>query len=659
METQILTGIVLIFGLSILVLYVCNRLHISTVVGLIVTGVIAGPNALSLVRSASEVEVIAEIGIILLLFTIGLELSFRTLWRLRGSVLAGGGIQVLLTCAAAAVIAWIYGRSIGESILIGFLISLSSTAIVLKVLQERGEVDTPHGNLSLGILIFQDLAVVPMMMMIPLLAGSVIQQAGEIELIILQDLAILAFIVVSAKWLVPWALFQIAKTKNRELFLLFIIAICIGVAWLTSIAGLSLALGALLAGLIISESEYSHQAIGNVIPFRDVFASFFFISVGMLLDVTFLAGHITLLLAICAVVILLKLAIGSTVPLMLGYPVRTIVMVGLALAQIGEFAFILSWSGLEYGLLTPEMYQLLIAVTLLTMAATPFLISAGPALVNQICRLPLPARFCGEIGGTNLESGLRDHLIIIGYGLNGRNLAKAAKYGKIPYIIVEMNPETVRMEREKGEAIVYGDATNESVLRHAGIERARVVVVVINDPVSTRRIASTARVLNPHVRIIVRTRYLQEVNPLRDLGADEVIPEEFETSVEIFTRVLRNYLIPKDDIEKFAREVRANAYQVLRTPSRLAARFSELSAVVPEIEIATFRVADGAMIAGKTLGELRLRRNYRVTVVAIQRGSELITNPDGDTRVESGDRAVVLGMPEKISDAAFLFTGGQ
>ncbi|MDD1673801.1 MAG: cation:proton antiporter, partial [Methanomicrobiales archaeon] len=377
MELSLLSSIVVIFGLSVVVIFLFNLLRIPAIVGFILTGLLVGPHGLSLISAVAQVDTLAEIGIILLLFTIGLEFSFRSLWKIRKNTFLGGSLQVLLTVCFATAGCLIYGLPIRESILIGFLVALSSTAIVLKLLQEGGEVDTPHGSMILGIMIFQDLIAIPMMLALPFLAGIGILGGESLFMMFLQDIAIIVFLIASAKWFVPFLLFQIARTRNRELFLLFVVLICIGVAWLTSLAGLSLALGALIAGLIISESEYSNQAIGTIIPFRDIFTSFFFVSVGMLLDLKFVTANWVFILLLVILVIILKGAVGAGIPMLLGYPVRTIVLVGLALGQIGEFSFILSRSGLDFGLLSPDIYQVFIAVTLVTMAITPFLLSAG------------------------------------------------------------------------------------------------------------------------------------------------------------------------------------------------------------------------------------------------------------------------------------------
>jgi CPA2 family monovalent cation:H+ antiporter-2 len=526
---------------------------------------LAGPHGLGLIKAVHEVEILAEIGVVLLLFIIGIQFSLKNLLRIKKSILMGGSLQMWLTFLAAFVIAMKLGQSFSESIFVGFLVSLSSTAIVLKVMQQRAEVDSPHGSATLGILIYQDVIIVPMMLFTPLLVGAT-ANLGESALILLtKGVGIIVFVIVSAKWIVPQVLYQIARTRNRELFLLSIVIICFGFAWLFSSAGLSLALGAFLAGLIISESEYAHQALGNILPLHDISMSFFFISIGMLLDVGFLFQRPGLIVLIALGVLALKTIIASSATVLLGFPIRTAVLVGLALSQVGEFSFILSKTGIEYDLLAGDIYQMFLAVSVLTMALTPMIIAFAPRTADFVLRLPMPGRL--RTGFSPVQelklTGKKDHLVIIGFGFNGRNLARAAKVRGIPYCIIEMNPETVREEKAKGEPIYYGDATHEAVLQRADIKDARVVVVAISDPAATRRIVELARKLSPRIYVMVRTRYLQEVKTLHGLGADEVIPEEFETSVEIFARVLQKYLVPRDEIEKYIDEIRSGDYEML------------------------------------------------------------------------------------------------
>ena len=386
----------------------------------------------------------------------------------------------------------------------------------MKLLQERAEVDSPHGRTTLGILIFQDIVIVPMMLLTPLLGSGEGNLAPAVLFMLLKGAGVIVFVFLATKWAVPFLLFHIVGTKSRELFLFGVLGICLGVAWLTSSVGLSLSLGAFLAGLIISESEYNHQALGNVLPFKDIFSGFFFVSIGMLLDVRFLIDHLFWVLLLVAAIMLLKTLLAALAAGSLRFPLRTTLLVGLGLCQVGEFSFVLAEMGGRFGLLAGDHYQMFLAVAVLTMAATPFLIPLAPRLADGFLKIPGLARFqAGILPDKGIQPApLNDHLIIVGFGVNGRNLARAARGGQIPYLILEMNPETVREERAKGEPIFFGDATQEPVLETAGLERARILVVVINDAAAVRRITETARRLNPKIYLIIRTRFLQEVEAL-------------------------------------------------------------------------------------------------------------------------------------------------
>lgn len=656
MEIPLLNDIVVIFGLAVVVLLICHRLRVPAVVGYLLTGIFVGPYGFRLVKAVHEVEILAEIGIVLLLFTIGIEFSLEKLLKIRKSVLMGGSLQVLLTFLATLFIARRFGQTFGEAAFIGFLVALSSTAIVLKLIQERAEVDSPHGRTTLGILIFQDIIIVPMILVTPLLAGATGNLVESVLVLLAKGIGIILLVMVSTKWIVPQVLYQITRTRNQEVFLLSVVVICLGVAWLTSKAGLSLALGAFLAGLIISESEYSHQALGNILPFRDVFTSFFFVSIGMLLDVGFLFQQPGTIALIALGVLVLKSIIACFVTVLLGFPFRTSILVGLALSQVGEFSFILSKSGVEHGLLAGNTYQMFLAFSVLSMAATPFIIKLAPRAADIILRLPLPKRLIsGLYPVAEIKvKGKKDHLIIIGFGVNGRNVARAARLSGIPYAVIEMNPETVRNEQAQGEPIYYGDSTQEVVLQHANIKDARIVVTAINDPASTRRITEIIRRLNPKVHLIVRSCYLQEMKPLYELGANEVIPEEFETSVEIFTRVLAKYLIPRDEIEALVAEIRSDGYEMFRSLSKVSASFYDLNLQLPDVEISTLRVVERSPLVGKSLAEIELRKKYGVTVLAIRRNSQILSNPNVNMPFYANDVLFILGPPDRIAKVAGL-----
>ncbi len=661
MEIPLLNGIVVIFSLAIVVILICHKLKIPSVVGYLITGIVAGPYGFSLINEIHEVEVLAEIGIILLLFTIGIEFSLKKLIELRKPVLVGGSLQLLLTGGISLLLAMLIGLSINQAIFAGFLITLSSTAIVLKIIQERGEIDSPHGRGSLGILIFQDVAVVPMMLIVPILVG--IGEGGNLsnELILLgiKGIVIIVAVVVSAKWVIPRLLYSIVKTKSRELFLLSIVLICFAVAWFTSKAGLSLALGAFLAGLIISESEYSHEALGSVLPFKDIFLSFFFVSIGMLFNVGFLLDNLILVILITLGVITLKALAATISAMVIGFPLRSAILVGLALSQVGEFSFILSRTGAQHGMFSGDSYNLFLAVSVISMALTPFIISSSPKLAQRAMSLPFPIRLkhgsYAQEHQEDLSETLEGHIVIIGYGLNGRNVARAASISEIPYVILEMNPDVVKEERDKGEPIYQGDACQEAVLKHFHIQKAKVLVIAISDPVAARGITEVARRLSKKVFIIVRTRYIRELEPLCELGASEVIPEEFETSVEIFSRVLHKYLIPKDEIEKFILELRSESYDMLRSVSKKTHHFQNLKMHIPDMDIKSFRVGATSNLIGKDMSEIGLRKDYGVTVLAIRRNTEVILNPHGEIRIEPNDILILVGLIDKLIDISPLF----
>lgn len=656
METAFLSNLITVFALSIAVLLLFLRLRVPSIIGFLLTGILAGPAGLKLIHSGQQVELVSEFGVVLLLFTIGIEFSLKGLLQIKKYVFLGGTIQMVFTSVLGFALAMHFGLGFSESIFVSLIVSLSSTAIVLKILDERAETTSPQGRATLAILIFQDISVLAIMLAIPFLAGSYAHLQGSPILFLIKGIALIVLFFAGYKWIVPALLRLVAGTRNSELFLMSIILICLSVAWLTYSLGLSLALGAFLAGLIISESEFSHDALGRILPFRDVFVSVFFISIGMLLDIPFLLQHLLLIILLVFGVIFLKFLTGSLTVFGLGFPLRISVLVGLALAQIGEFSFVLGKTGFDNGLLSATHYQMFLATSLITMAATPFVMSASGRIADWFMDLPLPERFkhamlpAGIMASNGDAAKYTDHLIVIGYGVNGRNVSKAARMAGIPYVILEINPDTVHTERAAGEPIYYGDATQEAVLNHVALNRGRVLVIAIPDVPATRMITSLARKLNPKIHIIARTRFVTEVKPLYDLGANEVIPEEYETSIEIFSRALSEYLIPRDEIERMIADLRSGGYQMLRSLSGDATAASHLERSIPDFKISTLKVQKGSLAAGKCLTELELRKRFRVSILAIRRGEELVLNPGGEDILNAGDDIIVTGQMECIID---------
>lgn len=567
MDIPILKSVIILFAIAVVVILISKRLRVPVIIGYLLTGMVAGPHGLGLVNNLHEIDMLAEIGIILLLFSIGIEFSLQKFIRMKAMVLGGGMIQVVLTVCLVFLVAGVAGSRNNEAWFIGMLLALSSTAIVIRVIQESGAIDSPRGRTSLSILIFQDLAIIPMILVLPILAGKSSGSLNEIFILIIKVISVTTVVIVGARKLVPLTLLRVARTQSNELFLLTVIVIAFAVAWLTSLVGLSLALGAFMAGLIISESEFSEHALGNILPFISVFTSFFFISVGMLLDLRFLVTNIGLVLLVTTIVLMIKTLTGTIPVVMMGYPLRVALMTGITISQVGEFSFILSRMGVNEGILSAGNYQLFLSVSVLTMALTPMLANRAHYAADLIVKLPFPEWL--KNGGRKedipyKDDEVSDHLIIVGYGINGRNVATAARKAGIRYRVLEMNPETVRVEALKGIPIAFGDATQEGVLKHAGIMRARVLVVTIAHPNGIRQITSLARRMNTGIHIIIRTRFIANIKPLFQLGANEVIPEEFETSIEIFVRVLIHYEVDQGKIDGMVSEIRANSYQFLR-----------------------------------------------------------------------------------------------
>lgn len=562
-EIPLLHDIVIIFSLSIGVLLLMYRVHLPAVVGFIFTGVLCGPHALGLIRDEGDVQVLANIGIILLLFTVGMEFSFKKILEYWSYFLIGGTLQVALTVLGGMAVGLAMGTPIGEAIFLGFLLSLSSTAIVLRLLSEKTENDTPQGRVIIGMMIFQDIIAIPMMLALPLLGGESPAFSSETFWMFVKGFGVLGLVLVSADKIVPFLLYRIARTRSRELFLLAVFTICSSVAWITSSVGLSLTLGAFLAGLIISESDYRNEALGDILPFQDIFTSFFFVSIGMLLNINFFLEQPFTILAITVGVIVLKAAAAGVSCLVLKMPLRTIVLAGLAISQIGEFAFVLARAGEAIHLGSEYHYQLFLVVALLTMALTPSLMAAAPYLASQALRLPFPVWLKTGLRHPEKKQHLfKDHTLIIGYGVSGQTLARSSKSSSIPYVILEMNADTVKKEKLKGEPIYFGDGTHESVLQHANIKEAKVVAILINDPLAAVRIIELARKLNPKLYIIVRTRYLVEMKPLLDKGADQVVADDLGASVEVFMRVLKAYEISPETMDKLLGEMKFENYGI-------------------------------------------------------------------------------------------------
>ena len=654
MELEFLKSLVIILFISAIIVFVLGRLKISSIVGFLIAGVIVGPHGAHLIEDVRDVELFAEIGVILLMFTIGLEFSLKNLLRLRRSVFGGGLLQIFLTIAVVVfLISFFFQHSLNIAIFEGFLVSLSSTAIVMKILQERSEIYSPHGRMSLGMLIFQDLCVVPFMLLIPVLAGN---GGGiqDITVTILRAFLVIGIVLFAANWGVPRILHEVVSTRSRELFVITIILLCLGTALITSTFGLSLALGAFLAGIIISESEYAAQAISDILPFKESFTGLFFISIGMLLNISFLRSNLWTITGIVLVIILLKIITSAVSSSISGQTLQNSIQTGFYLSQIGEFSFILAVAGKNHGLITEEIYQIFLSASILTMIITPFVIMvSSPTAIWLISRslfnrLERIRRVEDKEGFPAKRTG---HVIITGFGINGRNLARVLRESDIPYVVLEMNNNTVRKMKKMGEPIYYGDGTSREILHKLGIHSAKVLVVAISDASATRRIVQIARKENPELHIIVRTRYVAEIEHLTDSGANEVIPEEFETSVEIFSRVLHYYNTPRNVISDHIENVRKDCYSVLRGVELPKKELTERQELLKGMETETYLVRNTSWADGLSIRGLNLRVETGATIIAIKRTDNIHHNPPSDFILKAGDILLFIGTKEDIGRA--------
>ena len=654
-EPGLLPDLLILFALSVVAALAFHRLRLPPIVGFLITGVISGPYGFGLIRNIADVESLAEIGVVLLLFTVGLEFSLQHLARLRRFLFIGGALQVGVTIAVTAALARSLAVAWPIAIFLGMLVALSSTAITLRLYAERGELDTPFGNASLGILIFQDLCVVPMMLLTPALAGGG-RNPTSLARTLLEAALFIAATVVAARLVVPRILHLVAATRRREVFLLTIVLFCLGTAWASARVGLSLALGAFIAGIVIADSEYSQQALSDIVPLREVFNSLFFISIGMLFDIRTVGRSPVLVICAIAMVIVVKVVVTGGASLALGQSLRPALATGLGLAQIGEFSFVLSAAGMTAGLLDERLDQLFLAVAVGTMALTPALIDiaprAGAWLERRTPTRWRPSQTAAPMQG---DAPVGDHVIIVGFGFNGRNLARVLRDIGIAYRVIDSNASIARQERRHGEPVLYGDASSAEILHHAGVERARVLVVAISDIAATRATVASVRRLNPNVHVIVRTRYMREIGSLVKLGSGEVVPEEFETSIEVFTRVLRRYLVPRDVIEREVRSVRSQYDEMFRPLPDIGVRVEDLSRFLTEVTLVVMRVEPGAPATGEPLSDVRFRERSGATVVAIQReGGGIVASPSGDEVLHPGDTILVMGRTDQLERAATL-----
>jgi CPA2 family monovalent cation:H+ antiporter-2 len=626
--------------------FLAQRLGQPLIVGYMLAGVVVGPFTGGLtVAHVHDIEQLAEIGVALLLFSLGLEVSFRDLAPVRAVALGGASIQIVLTIALGFGLAVAVGWPWPPALWFGALIALSSTMVALKTIQAQGRLGTLSSRVMLGILVVQDLAVVPLMIVLPELSNPA---GGAVGVVVatLRAVALLGAIVLVSTRVVPRLMAVVARRNSRELFLLCTTAIALGVGYVTWWFGLSLALGAFVAGLVINESEYAHQALSDVVPLRDLFGMLFFVSVGMLLDPALVWQHLSTLVLVVLAVSLGKGAVLAAVVRAFGYRHVVPLAVGLTLFQVGEFAFVLARVGRSSGALTNDLYALLLNTAVATMALTPAVSGLTPRLYGRFARL----RTREPPETINVPpTGLADHVIVAGSGRVGRSVADALSHLRLPCVLIETDDRRVRQARAAGLPVIHGDASHRIVLEAAGVSRARAILITVPTFADVRGIVGAAQHLRLDLPIIARAEGPDAVQALYTLGVQEVTSPEFEAAIEMTRQALIHFNVPAHEILKVASAIRRERYRLMDTAGNSGlAVMSQIGDVARPLDFTWFGLPSDSPFGGRTLGELRLRTTIGVSVVALIRNESLTANPDGQARLEAGDLVAVLGTREQI-----------
>jgi CPA2 family monovalent cation:H+ antiporter-2 len=640
-----------------------SLLRQPVILGYLLGGMVVGPAGLGLIKELIQVETLAEFGVAFLLFALGVEFSFAELQKVKAISLGGGTLQIVLTIAittfTSLAVGWV--DSPAQGVFLGAILSLSSTAVVLKCLMERNEAGTSHGQVMLGILVVQDLALGLMLAVLPALNQPIETIGITVGLALLRISLFAAGAVVAGIWVIPRLLRYLAKTESRELFLLGVVVLALGIALLTEYLGFSIEMGAFVAGLMISEVEYADQTLTYVEPLRDIFASLFFVTIGMLIDPLFLWNHLELILGLVFLVFVGKFSIVTPIVRLFGYPLKTALIAGLGLAQIGEFSFVLASSGQALGLVSRNVYLLILGTTAVTLVLTPFVLRSVPQLLKWAENFgPLQRYFDSTSQPVEIAESLpeQNHIVICGYGRVGRNLVKMLQSRNCSVVVIDESESRIQECRLQGIPYIYGNAASLHVLEAAGVERAKAMAVTLPDPMSTRLCLKRALELVPDLDIVVRANKDKDIELLYQLGAWEVVQPEFEASLELSSHLLSGIGLSAIAISREVQQIRSSRYLQFRPSRGNAAISRDLQVAVRDMNSGWYNLPEGSPIASMTLEETNLRQLTGVSIMAIVRqDGEEIDYPNGKTALESGDRLLVVGEPEELVSFELLAKG--
>ncbi len=657
--------LVVLLAIACSVLFLLTRLRLPPVVGYLVSGVLLGPHGLALISGSDPVRLLAEIGVLLLMFTLGLEFDTSSFRRFRDVVLGGGSLQIVLTLVTAMVAGAVLGWPLRTAIFLGCIMALSSTAVVLKSLMRHGLVDTLPGRLTVGILILQDLSVVPMMILLPISGGSPAEVAWSLAGAAARAALLLLLTFLLMQYVMPRLLHMIASGRSPELLLLATLTTCFGMAWLSHLMGVSYALGAFLAGLILGGSEYAQQMTADLAPFREVLSGIFFVAMGMLLDPVFALNNWVPVAVVLAIILIAKTAITTAAVSGFGYPLPVALQVGINLAQIGEFSFLIALLGVQHGLITQDFYQVAITASVVSMILAPVATRLSSSIAAAAARatsslVPPWARAARDAEmEPEPEAPAEGHIVILGYGTVGRTLGEVLVTNKIPFVALEIDPLLVRQARRAGHPVRYGDASGEEMLRRAGLQRARTLVVTLPDHVLERAVVRTARRLNPAIHILARGRRGAEDEELYRDGADEVVHEAFEVGIEFLARILRRLNVPKQAIERQLGRLRGGRYEVFRREDFTPLPLGDVARSLDALRVEFLEIPPGSPLIGKSLREAGVREATGALILAVVREGRVIPSPEAWFVLEKKDTILVSGAGEQVAEVAGLVSPGS
>jgi len=652
-----LQPVLILLATAVLAVVIFRLLRLPPMLGYLLAGVIIGPHALGWIAESDETRHLAEFGVVFLMFSIGLEFSLPKLVAMKRIVFGFGTAQVVISMLLVMAVAWVIGLDWRVGFVLGGALAMSSTAIVIKMLAERVELNSAHGRQVIGVLLFQDLMVIPLLIIVPALATEIDSDANDFAMAILKVIVVLAIILFFGQKLMrPW-FHLVARQRSSELFVLNVLLVTLGLAWLTELAGLSLALGAFLAGMLISETEYRYQVEDDIKPFRDVLLGLFFVTIGMLLDMQVVIENFLWVFVILATLILMKTGIITGLSRLFGTDSSVAVRAGMNLAQAGEFGFVLLAQAGAIGVIENSVLQPVLAAMVLSMLIAPFMIEYSEPMIQRFYSSEWMHRAMQITSIAAQTMTTQNHVIICGYGRSGQSMSRILEQESIPFIALDLDPRRIREATNAGESVVYGDAARREVLIAAGLMRAKVLVVSYADTISTLKILRHVQELRPELSVVVRTRDDSDIDLLKDAGATEVVAEIMEGSLMLAFHALMFVDVSTGRILRRIREIREQRYSLLRGFYYGVTDETENGSEELFPRLLTITIIPGAAAINKTLGDIDLA-SLAVEVTAVRRRNIRGLLPTSETRLEADDVVVLRGTQDNLAAAEIKLIQG-